>query len=64
MNDYRQERDIEIDMLQGNINRMCVTDDLNELNEMYNFAHRRLFKIFYMNFMKLMEMKADDIQNN
>lgn len=36
----------EADMLRGNINRMMVTDDKNELINMYSFALRRLEKIF------------------
>lgn len=36
----------EADMLQGNINRMMVTDDKNELINMYSFALRRLEKIY------------------
>ena len=36
----------EADMLQGNINRMMVTDDKNELMDMYVFALRRLEKIY------------------
>jgi len=36
----------EADMLQGNINRMVVTDDKNELINMYSFALKRLDKIY------------------
>ncbi len=36
----------EADMLEGNINRMMVTDDKNELMNMFVFALRRLEKIF------------------
>lgn len=36
----------EADMLKGNINRMMVTDDKNELMNMYSFALRRLEKIY------------------
>ena len=36
----------EADMLNGNINRMMVTDDKNELMNMYSFALRRLEKIY------------------
>ena len=32
----------EADMLQGNINRMMVTDDPKELLSMYMWAERRL----------------------
>lgn len=36
----------EADMLQGNINRMMVTDDKDELLNMFNFALKRLEKIY------------------
>lgn len=36
----------EADMLKGNINRMMVTDDKDELLNMYTTALRRLEKIF------------------
>ena len=33
------------DMLNGNINRMCVTDDIKEFYKQADFAVRRIFKI-------------------
>lgn len=41
---------IEKDMLTGNINRMCVTDDIFEFVKMYYFAKRRIDLIFDLNF--------------
>ena len=38
-----------IDMLQGNINRMCVTDSRDELRAMYAWANIRLNEIYRMN---------------
>ena len=38
----RKELMIEADMLQGNINRMMVTNDPKELMNMYEWAERRL----------------------
>ena len=38
----KQELMNEADMLQGNINRMMVTDDPKELLSMYMWAERRL----------------------
>lgn len=35
----------EIDMLKGNINRMCVTDDIKELYKQSDFARHRILKI-------------------
>lgn len=37
---------IEQDMLKGNINRMCVSDDDNELRRMYFYAQLRIKNIF------------------
>ena len=36
----------EVDMLNGNINRMCITSDLEELVRMYKFAKKRIDSIF------------------
>ena len=36
----------EVDMLKGDINRMCVTDDLKELKQSYTYALKRLNSIF------------------
>ena len=51
--------DIEIDMLRGNINRMCVTDDEDELAYMRDVAIRRIQKIHLINFNKLEERKGE-----
>ena len=40
---------IECDMLQGNINRMMVTHDHEELLTMFAYAHKRLGDIFWKN---------------
>ena len=45
----RKELNNEIDMLKGNINRMCVTDDISELSKMYQIAQKRIDKIHSMN---------------
>ena len=36
----------ELDSLQGNINRMCITTDEKELQEMRKWAKLRIDKIF------------------
>lgn len=43
----------EKDMLEGNINRMCVTDDMDELLSMKNFAMKRIERIFQVNYERL-----------
>lgn len=50
----KQELMNEADMLQGNINRMIVTDDTEELLNMYMWAERRLHTIYKE---RLMEME-------
>lgn len=44
-----QEMRNEKDMLEGNINRMFVTNDLDELCSMYVFAQERLTVLFKEN---------------
>lgn len=50
-----------IDMLNGNINRMCVTKTFKELNEMYDYAMERVMKIYTMNWDRLREEKNESI---
>ena len=45
----RPEKVNTLDMLQGNINRMCVTDSRDELRSMYAWANIRLNEIYRMN---------------
>ena len=52
----------EVDMLKGNINRMVVTDDKNELISMYSFALRRLEKIFRERVYVLCEVERESEQ--
>lgn len=50
--DYDKERKdlmFECDMLQGNINRMMVTDDHEELLTMFAYAHHKLDNIYWKN---------------
>ena len=51
--DELQRIQIEEDMLKGNINRMCVTDDIDELNSMVKYAMKRIQKIFDVNLERL-----------
>lgn len=43
--ELRQKLSTEVDMLKGNIARICVTDDFNELERMVYFAMRRIHTI-------------------
>ena len=53
----QQELMNECDMLQGNINRMMVTDDHEELLTMFAYAHKRLGEIYWEN-KKRINLKA------
>lgn len=44
-----------VDMLEGSINRMCVTDDLNELRDRYTSAMLSLTELYNVNRQKLRE---------
>lgn len=47
----------EEDMLKGNISRMCVTDDMEEFERMFEFAKKRILTIYTINLFRL----RDDI---
>lgn len=55
----RQQLMNECDMLQGNINRMMVTDDEDELLRMFAFAHKRLGNIFWENQIRIQTDKLE-----
>ena len=44
-----------VDMLKGSINRMCVTDDMNELRERFTSAMISLTELYTVNRKKLLE---------
>lgn len=41
------------DTIQGEINRMCVTKDLNELNTMARYARHNIEKLYIMRYPEL-----------
>ena len=45
----RKILNVETDMLQGNINRMCVCDTREELNNEYKHAKSRIDRIYVLN---------------
>ena len=49
-----------VDMLKGSINRMCVTDDMNELRERYKYAMLSLTDLYNVNRQKLLERFSSD----
>ena len=50
----------EEDMLKGNINRMCVSDDINELIKMYHYANLRIQIIFDICVDRFIDDKEDE----
>lgn len=44
-----------VDMLKGSINRMCVTDDMNELRHCLMFSMCSLSELYVVNRDKLIE---------
>lgn len=60
--DYQELRN-EVDMLQGNINRMCVTDMIEELNSMCDFAMKRLDAIHNYNYERIMRHPCEDCEH-
>lgn len=59
----RQELMNECDSLQGNINRMMVTDDKEELYEMYCWAKARLETIYRENSKRIKLKQREDKEN-
>jgi hypothetical protein len=53
---------IEFEMLQGNINRMCVTNDAEELKEMMGYAEERLKEIYNLRLKEIESFKKNLIQ--
>ncbi len=56
----REEILTESDMLKGNINRMFVTDDPEELECMYEFSKRRLEKIYKYHYARLQSKEGGE----
>ena len=55
----RQELYDEIGMLNGNVNRMCVTDSIDELNSMKEWAEKRIQKLFKSNLSRITKNIGD-----
>lgn len=49
-----------VDMLKGTINRMCVTDDMDELRERLTSAMLSLIDLYNVNHQKLLERFFQD----
>lgn len=55
----RKQLMTECAMLQGNINRMMVTNNEAELLRMFAFAHKRLGNIFWENQIRIQTDKLE-----
>lgn len=55
--EIRHKIDNEMDMIKGNLNRMCVTDDTDELLTMYAYASIRLHDILIANRNRIFRQK-------
>lgn len=55
---------VEKDMLIGNINRMCVSDDVDELINMYLYANHRIQTIFDICMHKFINKEIRDNDNS
>lgn len=55
----REEMLGEVDMLRGNINRICVSNDVEEISKMYHFALMRLEEIMKYSVRRVVERKKN-----
>jgi len=58
----KQEIYNECDLLDGNINRMFLTDNIVELNAMESYARIRLQKIYKYNFDRLLKRNQEKLE--
>lgn len=55
----REEMLGEVDMLRGNINRICVSDNVEEISQMYHHALMRLEELMKYNVRRVVERKKN-----
>lgn len=55
----REEMLGEVDMLRGNINRICVSDNVEEISQMYRYALMRLEELMKYNVRRVVERKKN-----
>lgn len=60
----RKDLMIECDMLQGNVNRMMVTESEEELLKQFAWAHRRLGELFWGNRSRIELERVNDNNND
>lgn len=49
----------EVDMLRGNINRICVSDNVEEISQTYHYALMRLEELMKYNVRRVVERKKN-----
>ena len=59
----REEKDFLLDMLKGNIARVCVSDDVEEIVMHLGFAIDRLSMVAYSRIKELEEVEKDEEDN-
>lgn len=59
----RRERDNEINLLEGCINRICITDNEKELIRMIGSANYRISRLAESRSLELEAKKVDDFLN-
>lgn len=52
------------DMIQGEINRICVTDELAELSAMHSYVKNNLEKLVNIRYMELRKKETNNGRNN
>ena len=62
--EHGQEIMQEYDMLQGNVNRLFVTDDIEELNSMALYAHHHICNIWNHNRGRILKARAKEKVEN
>lgn len=55
----REEMLGEVDMLRGNINRICVSNNVEEISQMYHYALTRLEEVMKYNVRRVVERKKN-----
>ena len=55
----REEMLGEVDMLRGNINRICVSDNVEEISQTYHYALMRLEELMKYNVRRVVERKKN-----
>lgn len=60
MNEKKKEMMILADTIKGEINRMCVTKELAELDTMYGAAKENLYKLLKMIYCGRFKAESED----